>query len=150
MGFVLLAACSASLNSGPLPLRRVSETALTGGPARFDYVALDRILPALCRPSGNGRADRCRRSSPRRKRATLRVVEQEAAALEDSTQSESCETRQLMDTVAGVDEFVDELGHRPGAVMRRPHSQYGLRSVQVQQFGSRTEHSATKDSRLGL
>lgn len=42
VGLVLVAACSASLNSSPLPLRRVFETALTGGPARFDYTALDR------------------------------------------------------------------------------------------------------------
>lgn len=40
-GFVLLAACSASVSSSPLPLHRVSETALTGGPVRFDYTALD-------------------------------------------------------------------------------------------------------------
>jgi hypothetical protein len=36
-----LAACSASTPSNELPLRRVSETALTGGPVRFDYTALD-------------------------------------------------------------------------------------------------------------
>jgi DNA-binding beta-propeller fold protein YncE len=37
----VLAGCSASSHDGPLPLRRVSETALTGGPVRFDYAALD-------------------------------------------------------------------------------------------------------------
>ena len=36
-----LAGCSASTPSGALPLRQVSETALTGGPVRFDYTALD-------------------------------------------------------------------------------------------------------------
>jgi len=36
-----LAACSTPTPSGELPLRQVSETALTGGPVRFDYTALD-------------------------------------------------------------------------------------------------------------
>jgi DNA-binding beta-propeller fold protein YncE len=36
-----LAGCSTSTQSGELPLRQVSETALTGGPVRFDYAALD-------------------------------------------------------------------------------------------------------------
>ena len=36
-----LAGCSTSTQSGELPLRQVSETALTGGPVRFDYTALD-------------------------------------------------------------------------------------------------------------
>jgi DNA-binding beta-propeller fold protein YncE len=36
-----LAGCSTSTPSGELPLRQVSETALTGGPVRFDYTALD-------------------------------------------------------------------------------------------------------------
>jgi DNA-binding beta-propeller fold protein YncE len=36
-----LAGCSTSPHGGPLPLRQVSETALTGGPVRFDYTALD-------------------------------------------------------------------------------------------------------------
>ena len=36
-----VAACSPSPQSGGLPLRQVSETALTGGPVRFDYAALD-------------------------------------------------------------------------------------------------------------
>ena len=36
-----LAGCSTSPQSGELPLRQVSETALTGGPVRFDYTALD-------------------------------------------------------------------------------------------------------------
>jgi DNA-binding beta-propeller fold protein YncE len=38
---VALAGCSSSTQSGDLPLRQVSETALTGGPVRFDYTALD-------------------------------------------------------------------------------------------------------------
>ena len=38
---VVLAGCSSTPHDGPLPLRRVSETALTGGPVRFDYAALD-------------------------------------------------------------------------------------------------------------
>jgi len=33
--------CSTSTLSGGLPLRQVSETALTDGPVRFDYTALD-------------------------------------------------------------------------------------------------------------
>ena len=33
--------CSTWPRSGELPLRQVSETALTGGPVRFDYTALD-------------------------------------------------------------------------------------------------------------
>jgi DNA-binding beta-propeller fold protein YncE len=33
--------CSTSPRSGELPLRQVAETALTGGPVRFDYTALD-------------------------------------------------------------------------------------------------------------
>jgi DNA-binding beta-propeller fold protein YncE len=37
----VLAGCSASPHDGALPLRRVSETALSGGPVRFDYTALD-------------------------------------------------------------------------------------------------------------
>jgi DNA-binding beta-propeller fold protein YncE len=37
----VLAGCSTSTQSGELPLRQVSETALTGGPVRFDYTALD-------------------------------------------------------------------------------------------------------------
>src|SRR5262245_34421557 len=37
-----LAGCATSpVVGGALPLRRVSETALTGGPVRFDYTALD-------------------------------------------------------------------------------------------------------------
>jgi DNA-binding beta-propeller fold protein YncE len=36
-----LAGCSTSTPSDELPLRKVSETALTGGPVRFDYTALD-------------------------------------------------------------------------------------------------------------
>ena len=36
-----LAGCSTSTPSGELPLRQVSETALSGGPVRFDYSALD-------------------------------------------------------------------------------------------------------------
>jgi DNA-binding beta-propeller fold protein YncE len=36
-----LAGCATSLPLGELPLRQVSETALTGGPVRFDYTALD-------------------------------------------------------------------------------------------------------------
>jgi DNA-binding beta-propeller fold protein YncE len=36
-----LAGCSTSTRSGELPLRLVSETALSGGPVRFDYAALD-------------------------------------------------------------------------------------------------------------
>ncbi len=37
-----LAGCSSSTEpGGGLPLRKVSETALTGGPVRFDYTALD-------------------------------------------------------------------------------------------------------------
>ena len=36
-----LAGCSTSPDAGELPLRQVSETALTGGPVRFDYTALD-------------------------------------------------------------------------------------------------------------
>ena len=36
-----LAGCSTSTQSGELPLRQVSETALSGGPVRFDYTALD-------------------------------------------------------------------------------------------------------------
>jgi DNA-binding beta-propeller fold protein YncE len=35
-----LAGCATS-QSGELPLRQVSETALSGGPVRFDYTALD-------------------------------------------------------------------------------------------------------------
>ena len=35
------AGCSTSTQSADLPLRQVSETALTGGPVRFDYTALD-------------------------------------------------------------------------------------------------------------
>jgi DNA-binding beta-propeller fold protein YncE len=35
------AGCSTSTQSGELPLRLVSETALSGGPVRFDYAALD-------------------------------------------------------------------------------------------------------------
>ena len=35
------AGCSTSTPSNALPLRRVSETPLTGGPVRFDYIALD-------------------------------------------------------------------------------------------------------------
>lgn len=38
---VMMAGCSASPHDGALPMRRVSETALTGGPVRFDYSALD-------------------------------------------------------------------------------------------------------------
>jgi DNA-binding beta-propeller fold protein YncE len=38
---VALAGCSTSTQSGELPLRQVSETALSGGPVRFDYTALD-------------------------------------------------------------------------------------------------------------
>jgi DNA-binding beta-propeller fold protein YncE len=37
---VALAGCATS-QSGELPLRQVSETALSGGPVRFDYTALD-------------------------------------------------------------------------------------------------------------
>ncbi len=33
--------CATATQSGELPLRQVSETALTGGPVRFDYSALD-------------------------------------------------------------------------------------------------------------
>lgn len=36
-----LAGCSSSPQSAELPLRQVSETALSGGPVRFDYTALD-------------------------------------------------------------------------------------------------------------
>jgi DNA-binding beta-propeller fold protein YncE len=36
-----LAGCSTPPSSRGLPLRQVSETALTGGPVRFDYTALD-------------------------------------------------------------------------------------------------------------
>ena len=36
-----VAACSTSTPSGELPLRQLSETVLTGGPVRFDYLALD-------------------------------------------------------------------------------------------------------------
>ena len=36
-----LAACSTPTQSGELPLRQVSEIALSGGPVRFDYAALD-------------------------------------------------------------------------------------------------------------
>jgi DNA-binding beta-propeller fold protein YncE len=36
-----LAGCATSTQSGELPLRQVSETALTGGPVRFDYTTLD-------------------------------------------------------------------------------------------------------------
>jgi len=36
-----LAGCSTSPDATELPLRQVSETALTGGPVRFDYTALD-------------------------------------------------------------------------------------------------------------
>ena len=36
-----LAGCSTTPHDGRLPLRQVSETALTGGPVRFDYTALD-------------------------------------------------------------------------------------------------------------
>ena len=35
------AGCSTSTQPADLPLRQVSETALTGGPVRFDYTALD-------------------------------------------------------------------------------------------------------------
>jgi DNA-binding beta-propeller fold protein YncE len=38
---VALAGCSTSTQSNELPLRQVSETALSGGPVRFDYTALD-------------------------------------------------------------------------------------------------------------
>lgn len=38
---VALVGCSTSTGLGGLPLRQVSETALTGGPVRFDYTALD-------------------------------------------------------------------------------------------------------------
>jgi hypothetical protein len=38
---VALAGCSTSTQSRELPLRQVSETALTGGPVRFDYTAFD-------------------------------------------------------------------------------------------------------------
>src|SRR5262245_41488504 len=38
---VALAGCASSTRLGELPLRQVSETALTGGPVRFDYTALD-------------------------------------------------------------------------------------------------------------
>jgi DNA-binding beta-propeller fold protein YncE len=38
---VALAGCSTSTQSNGLPLRQVSETALSGGPVRFDYTALD-------------------------------------------------------------------------------------------------------------
>jgi DNA-binding beta-propeller fold protein YncE len=36
-----VAGCSPSPDDGALPLRQVSELALTGGPVRFDYTALD-------------------------------------------------------------------------------------------------------------
>jgi DNA-binding beta-propeller fold protein YncE len=36
-----VAGCSTSPDASELPLRQVSETALTGGPVRFDYSALD-------------------------------------------------------------------------------------------------------------
>ena len=36
-----LVGCPTSIQSGELPLRQVSETPLTGGPVRFDYLALD-------------------------------------------------------------------------------------------------------------
>ena len=36
-----LTGCSTSPHDGALPMRRVSETALTGGAVRFDYAALD-------------------------------------------------------------------------------------------------------------
>src|SRR6187397_1966496 len=36
-----LAGCPTSMPLGELPLRQESETALTGGPVRFDYLALD-------------------------------------------------------------------------------------------------------------
>ena len=38
---VALAGCTTTTQSGELPLRQVSETALSGGPVRFDYTALD-------------------------------------------------------------------------------------------------------------
>jgi hypothetical protein len=38
---VTVVGCSTSTQSGELPLRLVSETALSGGPVRFDYTALD-------------------------------------------------------------------------------------------------------------
>jgi DNA-binding beta-propeller fold protein YncE len=38
---LVLAGCATSTPSVELPLRQVSETALTGGPVRFDYTALD-------------------------------------------------------------------------------------------------------------
>src|SRR5215212_326250 len=38
---VSVVACSTSPQSAELPLRQVSETALSGGPVRFDYTALD-------------------------------------------------------------------------------------------------------------
>src|SRR6185312_7349514 len=37
----VLAGCATSRQSDDLPLRQVSETALSGGPVRFDYTALD-------------------------------------------------------------------------------------------------------------
>jgi DNA-binding beta-propeller fold protein YncE len=37
----VVAGCSTSTPSNALPMRRVSETPLTGGPVRFDYSALD-------------------------------------------------------------------------------------------------------------
>lgn len=36
-----LAGCTTSTHADDLPLRQLSETALTGGPVRFDYTALD-------------------------------------------------------------------------------------------------------------
>jgi DNA-binding beta-propeller fold protein YncE len=38
---VAVAGCSSSPPPNPLPLQRIHETALTGGPVRFDYTALD-------------------------------------------------------------------------------------------------------------
>lgn len=38
---VTVVGCSTPAQSGELPLRQVSETALSGGPVRFDYTALD-------------------------------------------------------------------------------------------------------------
>src|SRR5262245_41366829 len=41
MAVAAIAGCASSTRLGELPLRQVSETALTGGPVRFDYTALD-------------------------------------------------------------------------------------------------------------
>src|SRR5215207_4608164 len=38
---VIVGGCTVAPRSSELPLRLVSETALTGGPVRFDYMALD-------------------------------------------------------------------------------------------------------------